>query len=99
MGGISRLVCPRACPASAAANAGAGCWIDVERIVYRREPNGEVVLIGGPDETVVADYTAAAWRPTTSVAVAEPRVIHEVVLDPDELEQFKQDYLIVRELG
>ena len=26
-------------------------------------------------------------------------MIHEVVLDPDELEQFKQDYLVVREIG
>ncbi len=76
-----------------------GCWIDVERMVYQREPNGEVVLIGGPDDTVVADPSGFASNATASVALAEPRVIHEVVLDPDELEQFKQDYLVVRELG
>jgi hypothetical protein len=76
-----------------------GCWIDVERMVYQREPNGEVVLIGGPDETMVADPSGSAYSATASVALAEPGVIHEVVLDPDELEQFKQDYLVVRELG
>jgi hypothetical protein len=68
-------------------------------MVYQREPNGEVVLIGGPDETVVADSSSSAFSAGPSVALAEPTVIHEVVLDPDELEQFKQDYLVVRELG
>ena len=76
-----------------------GCWIDVERMVYQRDPNGEVVLIGGPDETVVAEASGFGSSATPSVALAEPRVIHEVVLDPDELEQFKQDYLVIRELG
>jgi hypothetical protein len=31
--------------------------------------------------------------------VAEPKAIHEVVLDPTALEHVKQDYLVVRELG
>ena len=39
-----------------------GCWIDVERMVYQREPSGEVVLIGGPDETVAADPSAPEWH-------------------------------------
>jgi hypothetical protein len=37
-----------------------GCWIDVERSVYQREPSGEIVLIGEPDpetlERVKQDY-------------------------------------------
>jgi hypothetical protein len=76
-----------------------GCWIDVERMVYQREPSGEVVLIGGPDEAVAADPSGFAWHSTSAVALAEPKVIHEVVLDPDALERVKQDYLVVRELG
>ena len=32
-------------------------------------------------------------------ALAEPRAIHEVVLDTATLERIKQDYLVVRELG
>jgi hypothetical protein len=32
-----------------------GCWIDVERTVYQREPGGEIVLIGEPDHTVGVD--------------------------------------------
>jgi hypothetical protein len=76
-----------------------GCWIDVERMVYQREPSGEVVLIGGPDEAVAADPSGGEWRSSAPVALAEPKVIHEVVLDPDALERVKQDYLVVRELG
>jgi hypothetical protein len=29
--------------------------------------------------------------------LVEPKAVHEIVLDPDELETYKQDYLIVRE--
>ncbi len=80
-----------------------GCWIDVERMVYQREPNGEVMLIGEPDETVAIDVSSPTWSAATSpsapVVLAEPKVIHEVVLDPDALERIKQDYLVVRELG
>ncbi len=80
-----------------------GCWIDVERTVYQREPSGEIVLIGEPDQTVGFDTSQPAWNekrmePST-VALAEPRAIHEVVLDPESLERIKQDYLVVRELG
>ncbi|NUQ65398.1 MAG: DUF4058 family protein [Pirellulales bacterium] len=78
-----------------------GCWIDVERMVYQREPNGEVVLIGGPDETVAVDPSSPGWSSPApgAVALADPEAIHEVILDPDSLERFKQDYLVVRELG
>jgi hypothetical protein len=37
-----------------------GCWIDVERTVYQREPNGEVVLIGEPDKAVGVDASSPA---------------------------------------
>jgi len=80
-----------------------GCWIDVERTVYQREPSGEIVLIGEPDQAVGVDVTNAGWNDAPArnggVAVAEPRAIHEVVLDPAALERIKQDYLVVRELG
>jgi len=79
-----------------------GCWIDVERTVYQREPSGEIVLVGEPDQTVgVADSNLAWTEPPNApggVALAEPKAIHEVVLDPATLERFKQDFLVVREL-
>src|SRR5213080_4035717 len=63
-----------------------GCWIDVERSVYQRDPSGEIMLVGEPDQTVGVDLSSPAWsEPSTgsgAVAVAEPRAIHEVVLDP-----------------
>jgi hypothetical protein len=79
------------------------CWIDVERTVYQREPSGEVVLIGEPDQTVGVDVTNSGWTPQRNgagmIALAEPKAIHEVVLDPESLERVKQDYLVVREIG
>ena len=79
-----------------------GCWIDVERSVYQREPSGEIVLIGEPDQTVGADVANPAWTEPSSgagaVVLAEPRAIHEIVLDPAKLARVKQDYLVVREL-
>jgi hypothetical protein len=79
-----------------------GCWINVERTVYQREPSGEVVLIGEPDQRVGVDVSSPAWSEAPSghgaVALAEPRAIHEVVLDPEALERIKQDYLVVREV-
>jgi len=80
-----------------------GCCIDVERTVYQREPNGEIVLIGEPDQTIGVDISNPAWSepPTRSgaVALAQPRAINEVVLDPATLERIKQVYLVVREVG
>jgi hypothetical protein len=80
-----------------------GCWIAVERTVYQREPSGEIVLIGEPDHTMGVDTASPAWNEPPAqrggVALAEPRAIHEVVLDFAKLERIKQDYLVVRELG
>jgi hypothetical protein len=79
-----------------------GCWIDVERTVYQQEPSGEAVLIGEPDETIAAEMSSSTWGESTTgaaVALAEPRAVHEVVLDPTTIERIKQDYLVVRELG
>ncbi len=80
-----------------------GCWIDVERTVYQREPSGEIVLVGEPDQSVGVDVSSPAWDQSPSapgaIALAEPKAIHEVVLDPATLERIKQDYLVVRELG
>jgi hypothetical protein len=79
-----------------------GCWIDVERSVYHREPSGELVLVGEPDALTgldVSEYGPAPARQDTSSAVAVPQAVHEVVLDPDQLQRHKQEYLVVRELG
>jgi hypothetical protein len=79
-----------------------GCDVDVERSVYGREPTGELVLVGEPD--LLTRQDAAFGRPepgwgSGGVALAEPRAIHEIVLDPDEMETHKQQYLVVRESG
>ena len=81
-----------------------GCWIGVERAVYQREPSGELVLVGEPDALTGLDASAfaAGWAgggATPAVALAEPKAIHEVVLDPDQMERYKQEYLVVREVG
>jgi hypothetical protein len=79
-----------------------GCWIDVERTVYQQEPSGEAVLIGEPDDTIAAEASSSTWSASAAgaaVALAEPRAVHEVVLDPATIERIKQDYLVVRELG
>lgn len=79
-----------------------GCEVDVERSVYGRAPTGELVLLGEPD--LLAQNAPAFGNPDrdrggTAVALAEPRAIHEVVLDPDEMETYKQEYMVVRETG
>src|SRR5271166_5857955 len=62
-----------------------GCWIDVERAVYQREPSGELVLVGEPDALTGLDASAfAAASPgvaAPALALAEPKAVHEVVLD------------------
>lgn len=79
-----------------------GCEVDVERSVYGREPTGELVLIGEPD---LLAQNAPLLEPSqrdrggTGAALAEPRAIHEVVLDPDAMETIKQEYMVVRETG
>ena len=77
-----------------------GCEIDVERSVYGREPTGELFLLGEPD--LVAQRTpysgSSVWEQRhDALALAEPRAMHEVILDPDQLQQYKQQYLVVRE--
>lgn len=80
-----------------------GCQIAVERNVYRREPSGEMVLIGEPGALVGPDLSVAGWDHSAfegnAVATAELKAIHRVQLDPDQMEIYKQDYLVVRELG
>jgi len=77
-----------------------GYDVDVERTVYGREPSGELVLVGEPDLSAREEPAFYATEPSWNrggVALAEPQVIHEVVLDPDEMETYKQAYLVVRE--
>ncbi len=81
-----------------------GLWIDVERSIYHRGPRGEYLLVGEPDAVVGPDFShlESSEQPTranSAIALAMPRAVHEIVLDEDESERVKQDYLIVRELG
>lgn len=79
-----------------------GCQVDVERSVYGREPTGAVFLLGEPDLVAqqAPEFGLENWqRGQSGVAVAEPRAIHEVVLDPDQMHQHKQQYMVVRESG
>ena len=77
-----------------------GCEVDVERSVYGQEPAGELFLVGEPD--LLARYDRSFDRPEampsrSPVALAEPRAIHEIALDPEEMAAHKQEYLVVRE--
>jgi hypothetical protein len=78
-----------------------GCVVDVERSIYAREPSGRFVLVGAPDAlsgesdfVVRSDSTHAS---SGSVALAEPRAVHEIVIDFDERAVYKQDYLVFKE--
>jgi hypothetical protein len=79
-----------------------GCWIGVERAVYQQEPSGELVLVGEPDVLTGLDASAfavtAPSRPSSAMALAEPQAVHEVVLDPEQMRRYKQEYLVVREV-
>ena len=79
----------------------AGLWIDVERSVYQREPTGQLVLVGEPDVLSGPELSVSSWAESSNggaaVALAEPQAVHEVVLDPELAETYKQDYLVVRE--
>jgi hypothetical protein len=80
-----------------------GCWIDVERSVYLREPSGEILLIGEPDQVVGADSASRTgedrYSSRSGTALAVPKAVHEVVVDPENPDRVKQDYLVVRETG
>jgi len=77
-----------------------GCWIGVERAVYQQEPSGELVLVGEPDVLTGLDASAfAATAPSRPFSAStEPHAVHEVVLDPDQMHRYKQEYLVVREI-
>ena len=81
-----------------------GCWIDVERSVYQKDHSGGVFLLGAPDDTVWLKYDGpnewdSGGGTALQVAVAEPKAIHEIVLNDVDSERMKQDYLVVREMG
>lgn len=78
--------------------ASMGCWIDVERDVYGRDPSGEMVSIGEPDDefTVAAGQEPWAGNGAAVATLAVPRSIREVVIDPDEAGRHRQEYLVVR---
>jgi hypothetical protein len=76
-----------------------GCWIDVERDVYKRDPSGEMVLIGETDDVI----TFSSSQPNTAAngggtaTLAPPSSVREVVIDPGEAGRHRQYYLVVRE--
>lgn len=77
-------------------------WIDVERTIYQTDPSGEVLMmLGSPDVLAGLDpefYPAydREHSPPGGVALAAPKAIHEVVLDPKALHQHRQEYVVVR---
>lgn len=80
-----------------------GYWIDVDRDVYQREPTGELALVGAPDEVLSVRSQGPGGNGSQhgsdgngGVALAAPRAVHEITLDPDEMDQRWQDYLVVR---
>jgi hypothetical protein len=87
---LARLSLPKA--------ASMGCWIDVERDVYGEDPSGEMVLIGEADEVFTVSATQVPWSGNGGgVAMAVPRSVREVVVDPEEARRHRQHYLVVRE--
>ncbi len=80
-----------------------GFYVDVERSVYQVEPSGDLVLLGAPDMLTGPEDDFDSPDPVASggaaVAIAEPRVVHEIVLDPDDLNTYWQDFIIIRKKG
>jgi hypothetical protein len=79
--------------------ASLGCWIDVERDVYGADPSGELVMVGEADQVITVSSSAAkGTTPGAGVAtLAVPRSVREIVVDPEEARQHRQNYLVVRE--
>ncbi|MDB5386845.1 MAG: hypothetical protein JWM11_2491 [Planctomycetaceae bacterium] len=81
----------------------AGCLLGVERSIYQREPDGQLVLVGeldafaGPDLSFLQGERPI--QPGNATALVEPKAVHEVTLDPSQMELYKQDYLVVRQAG
>jgi hypothetical protein len=77
-----------------------GCWIDVEKDVYRADPTGELVLFGEPDNVVSVSRSSAAPNggvATATLPTAVPQAVHEVAVDPFTPPVHRQQYLVVRE--
>jgi hypothetical protein len=76
-----------------------GCVVDVERSVYGRESTGELVLFGEPDVLVAREATIARAHDSgsASLALAQPKAVHEVSFTSGEDETYKQEYVVVRE--
>ncbi len=76
-----------------------GCQVDVERSIYGREPSGELVLIGEPDVLAFSGQAETEYSGSNDIApsLEAPRSVHEVLLDPDEMETYKQEYIVIRD--
>ena len=77
------------------------CYVNVERTVYGEDPDGRLSLIGKPDMFSATNQLLEDDEPPAESAVplAAPKAVHEVVLDPDEIERHRQQYIFVRHLG
>ena len=82
-----------------------GFYVDVERSIYQMEPSGDLVLLGAPDFLTGPedDFFSPDPDPVASggsaVAIAEPKAVHEIVLDPDDLNTYWQDFIVIRKKG
>lgn len=77
-----------------------GCWIDVEKDIYRSDPTGELILLGEPDNVIsvsrgLTDVNGDAATATLPTVV--PQAVHEIDIDPYTTPAHRQQYLVVRE--
>ncbi len=78
-----------------------GLDVFVERSVYRRVPDSNMRLLGGPDSWLLQETISnpSDWKHSDGgIVTAQPRAVHEVLIDDDEqLTVHKQYFLVIRE--
>jgi hypothetical protein len=77
-----------------------GCWIDVEKDIYRPDPSGELVLLGEPDNVISVSRASAekdGGVGTATLPVAAPQAVHDFDIDPYTTPAHRQQYMVVRE--
>jgi hypothetical protein len=77
-----------------------GCWIDVEKDIYRPDPTGEMVLLGEPDNVI--SFTNGVTESdggvaTATLTAATPKAVHEVIVEPYTTSSHRQQHLVVRD--
>jgi hypothetical protein len=77
-----------------------GCWIDVEKDIYRPDPSGELVLLGEPDDVISLSQSVTALSggvATATLPTTRPQAVHEFEYDPYTTPAHRQQYFVVRE--